>query len=168
LDWFALELHLASFDFTPSKESSGSWIPSGLVAGGVGVPLSLGWRAGCRRGRVPFLWLMASSSLSCQILQGFRCRRRPTLPFCKAADSTLMRSLESNGTTPGVAILVMTTAGDPRLGLPALHRARGGSCQGDGDLCKQPEKEEDLRGLFVIFCFVKGFRVNCLFVLCFP
>jgi hypothetical protein len=34
--------------------------------------------------------------------------------------------------------------------------------------CKQPEKEEDLRGLFVICCFVKGLRVNCLFVLCFP
>jgi hypothetical protein len=168
LDWFALELHLASFDLTPSKESSGSWIPSGLMAGGVGVPLFLGWRAGCRRCRVLLLWLVASSSLSCQILQGFRCRRRPAFPFCKVADSALMRTLESNGSTPGVAIPVVATAGDPRPGLSALLGALSGSCQGDGDLCNRPEEEEDLRGLFVICCFVKGLRVNCLFVLCFP
>jgi hypothetical protein len=67
-----------------------------------------------------------------------------------------------------VAIPVMATAGDLRPGLPALFRALGGSCQADGDLRKQPEEEEDLRGLFVISYFVKGLRVNCLFVLCFP
>jgi hypothetical protein len=168
LDWVASEFHLASFDLTPSKEGSGSWIPSGFEAGGVGVPPSLGWRAGCRRGRVLFLWWMASSLSSCWFLQGLRCRRRPTLPLCKVADSALMCILEGFGSTPGVAIPVMATAGDLRPGLPVLFRALSGSLQADGDLCKKPEEEEDPRGLFVIFCFVKGLRVNCLFVLCFP
>jgi hypothetical protein len=67
-----------------------------------------------------------------------------------------------------VAIPVVATAGDLRPGLPALFRALGGSSHDDGDLRKQPEEEEDLRGFFVICCFVKGLRVNCLFVLCFP
>jgi hypothetical protein len=79
-----------------------------------------------------------------------------------------MRFSESYGSTPGVAIPVVATAGDPRPGLLAIHRALGGSCQDDGDLRKHPEEEEDLRGLFVICCCVKGLRVNCLFVLCFP
>jgi hypothetical protein len=168
LDSVALELHLASFDFTPSKESSRSWIPSGFEAGGVGVPPSLGWRAGCKRGRVLFLWLMASSPSPRWFLQGLRCRRRPTLPLCKAVDYALMRNLERFGSTPDAAIPVMATAGEPRPGLPALQRALSGICQGDGDLCKRPEEEEDLRDLFVICCFVRGLRVNCLFVLCFP
>jgi hypothetical protein len=67
-----------------------------------------------------------------------------------------------------VAIPVVATAGDLRPRLLALFRALGGSCQVDGELRKQPEEEEDLRGFFVISCFVKGLRVNCLFVLCFP
>jgi hypothetical protein len=168
LDWSAPELHLVSFDLTPSKEGSGSWIPSGFEAGGVGVSLPLGWRAGCRGGRVLFLWLLASLPLSWWFLQGSRRRRRPTLLFCKAADSALMCLSESFGTTPHVAILATTTAGDLRPGLPMLFRALGGSCQDVGELRKRPEEEEDRRGLSVICCFVKGLRVNCLFVLCFP
>jgi hypothetical protein len=78
-----------------------------------------------------------------------------------------MRFLESFGSMPRVAILAMATAGDLRPGLPVLFRALGGSCQDDGELRKQPE-EEDLRGFSVICYFVKGLRVNCLFVLCFP
>jgi hypothetical protein len=79
-----------------------------------------------------------------------------------------MRILENFGSTPGVAIPVVAMAGILRPGVPSLFRVLGGSCQVDGDLRKQPEEEEDLRGSFVISCFVKGLRVNCLFVLCFP
>jgi hypothetical protein len=81
-------------------------------------------------------------------------------PFCKAADSALLRFLESYGSTPGAATPVVATAGDPRPGLPALQRALGGICQGDDDLRKRPEEEEDLRGFFVICCSVKGLCVN--------
>jgi hypothetical protein len=76
--------------------------------------------------------------------------------------------LESIGSTPDVAIPVMAMAGDFRPGSPALFTALGGSHQADGDMRKKPEEEEDLRGLFVISCFVMDLRANCLFVLCFP
>jgi hypothetical protein len=79
-----------------------------------------------------------------------------------------MRLFESFGSTPYLAILVATTAGDLRPGLLVLFRALGGSCQDAGDLCKQPEEEDDLKGFVVICSFVRGLRANCLFVLCSP
>jgi hypothetical protein len=79
-----------------------------------------------------------------------------------------MRLLESFGSTPHAAILATATAGDLRPGLLVLFRALGGSCQDVGELRKQSEEEEDLRGFSVICYFVKGLCVNGLLVLCFP